>query len=166
MLSKAERLILFNQFEILKLLTQDETLKEEYEIKQNILYEGFEGEYNTLFFDDETVSKKVCDEVRSILYMFMCLSESYDNLQDKRDLETYDVMFQGFDGNDESDYYYYAKWIVKNNEFPQFAGCDMNSHSKKLSKYRTMLEKFNEVTSSEHQSFTNLSYEIIKHIIE
>lgn len=113
-LSKKERLILFNQYEILKHLNPDE--QEGYEINQKILQDGFVYDYNRLdsFLSEET-PVDVSEFVYEVLQMYRCIRDSYYsyNEKDKKEFNKLDPKFRGFDGNEEPEYYIYACFLLE-----------------------------------------------------
>ncbi len=150
-LTKKDRLMLWNQYEILKLLDQENA--EDYENYQEILLQGFEYDYDSLVSGMDDIPKDVSEEVYDILQMFRCLAFSFERLDDTAELTKEDVMFEGFDGNEEIPHYIYAKWLIRDNgKYEELSKCDFNSHWRKLDKYREMLERFNEVISKKGYS--------------
>ena len=114
-LSKKDRIILFNQYEILKRLDTDNA--EQYEIYQDILAQGFEYNYEEIGPALCEVPYSVSEKVYEILEMLRCMTFSFDNLEDVTGLDREDYLFRGFDGNDneEAKYYEYAEWLIKSN---------------------------------------------------
>ena len=137
-LSKKDRLILFNQYRILEKLYPDE--EKDCQLAQKILLDGYELEYDGLVEMMGDVSREVCNEVLDILQMFRSLYFSYEKLDDKLGIDEYDVKFQGFDGNEEGQYYSYAEFfILDKRRYEEFSNCEINSHCNKLPQYRDML---------------------------
>lgn len=94
-LSRKDRIILFNQYEILKRLDTDSA--EQYEIYQDILAQGFEYEYDDIGPSLFEVPQSVSEKVYEILGMFRRMVFSFDNLEDVTGLDREDYMFRGFD---------------------------------------------------------------------
>nr|DAM57606.1 MAG TPA: YfbU domain protein [Caudoviricetes sp.] len=166
-LSRKDRIILFNQYEILKRLDTDSA--EQYEIYQDILAQGFEYEYDDIGPSLFEVPQSVSEKVYEILGMFRRMVFSFDNLEDVTGLDREDYMFRGFDGNEETEHYVYAKWLVKNNhKFGEFENCEFNSHWNILPRYEEMLERFYEVTKDKEKGIysTNLSADELNYIID
>lgn len=137
-LSEKERLILYNQYRILEKLYPDE--EKDCQLAQKILLEGYELEYDELITMMGDVSREVCKETIDILQMFRSLFFSYEKLEDKSGIDEYDVKFQGFDGNEEGEYYSYAEFfILDKKRYEEFNKCEINSHCNKLPQYREML---------------------------
>lgn len=167
-LSKKERLILFNQYEILKHLNPDE--KKYYEINQDILQGGFVYDYNELysFLDGET-PVSVSEFVYEVLQMYRCIRDSYYNYneQDKMEFEKLNPKFQGFDGNEEPDYYSYACFLLeklgKYEESYENGKISPNSHCNMVKEYEEMISRWKEVRSGKYNSLT---IEQIKYIVK
>lgn len=141
-LTEKERLILFNQYRILeKLYPEDE---KDCQIAQKILAEGYTIEYDSLAeFMSDGIPREVCEEVIDILQMYRSLYTSYKELSDKTGINKGDVIFQGFDGNEETDHYVFACFYLEDlNRYSEFKGVDINSHSNRLYKYLPMLSEW------------------------
>lgn len=164
-LTEKERLILYNQYEILKLLNPDE--KEYYERDQEILINGFKYNYDNLVegFMNET-SEEVSQFVIDVLQMHRVLNNSYDKLKDdeKSQIELYDISFKGFDGNEEIDYYVYAKFYLEKldrfGELKESKYYAVNSHTNMLNDYRKMVSLWKEVKTGRYNnvSLKNMQY--------
>ena len=166
-LTKKERLILSNQFKILEKLYPEEA--DFYSVQREAIEEGF-----ALHYDDavklfaEEMTNEECKEVIDILDMFRALHYSYENLdsEEKDEIDEYKIEFHGFDGNNETKQMAYTEYFINkldrfeelrdNSEFP-----DYNSHSRVLSEYRRMYNKW-----SEFDNKRNLTKEEIEYIIE
>jgi uncharacterized protein YfbU (UPF0304 family) len=142
-LDKKERLILANQYKILEKLYPDEA--EEYANCRKALEYGFSLNYGwlaRLIFDEMTEDK--CQEVIDILNMYRAITFSYRDIDDKSDIDTQWVKFQGFDGNEETDQYSYAVYFISDlKRFDELTYDlempDLNSHCPVLDDYRAML---------------------------
>lgn len=164
-LNEQERLILYNQYEILKQISTDENDKDYYERNQEILSKGYEHDYDSLFHFEDT-PKEISCEVIDILQMFRTLLSSYNNLsnEDKVEISIDDCIFDGFDGNEETVHYAYADWVIKKeNLYQEFSHCEMNSHSSRLERYRLMLDKLKDLGKSRYAS--DLSANDIKYVL-
>lgn len=167
-LSKKDRLILFNQYEILKNLNPDE--KKYYETNQEIIQEGFVYDYHLLdsFLYEETPAS-VSEFVYEVLQMYRCIRDSYHNYdeKDKEEFEKLDPKFRGFDGNEESEYYTYACFLLeklgKYEESYEGGKIDTNSHCNMVDEYKEMILRWKEVRSSKYGSLT---IEQIKYIVK
>ncbi len=170
-LSKKERLILYNQYEILKLLNaDDEYMTKQYELNQEILLNGFKHNYDEMVewvLDDtpDEVSKFVWD----VLQMYRVLYSSYAELtsEDKAEIDFDDIKFDGFDGNEETDYYVYAQFILEKmgryEEIYNEGDYTANSHANRVGRYSQMLENWDRFGNGRYKS---LSLQQIKKVIE
>lgn len=169
-LSKKERLFLYNQYEILKLLNSDDDyMVKQYEINQEILLNGYQRNYDDMIewvLDDtpEDVSEFVWD----VLQMYRTLYTSYSALSpdEKKQLDVSDIKYSGFDGNEESDYYMYANFVLEKlgryEEIYNKGNYTANSHSNIIYRYAGMLERWNELGMGR---YANLSLEQIKKVV-
>ncbi len=142
-LSKKERLFLFNQYLILeKLYPEDPSLWKE---QQTIVLQGFESDYDALTYSMIDISAEICNEVIDILQMFHSLHGSYECLEDKSGIEENDLMFDGFDGNEEPDHYIYVQFVIEEQKlFEEFSKVELNSHAHRLNGYRQKLSRWRE----------------------
>jgi uncharacterized protein len=161
-LSRAERLILANQYRILALV--DEQNASSNENNAEILLNGYTGLYHNLFdsLSDE-VPESVTEEIHNILSMFRTLENSIASLPagEKQQLHLTRLGFEGFDGNND-DHYHIAKFMVEKQElYDEYEKHSMNSHSSaSLPRYRRQLAVFNRV----HQSMQNLTLADLKQV--
>jgi uncharacterized protein len=111
-LTETERLVLVNQFRILEKL--DATEADHHNRMAEILERGFTREYSLLAdgFSKE-LSAATCEEVCDILDMHRALHHSYTDLEDKSGIDAADIAFDGFDGNNETEYLSYASFSHK-----------------------------------------------------
>lgn len=165
-LTKKERLILHNQYEILMHLDPQE--KERYKINQKIVYSGFKYDYNELIdFLDEETPIQVSEFVWDVLQMYRTLSDSYGELspEEKQQIDERDITYDGFDGNEEGKYYTYANFVLKDlgryEEIYNGGKGRLNSHSNRVSKYKKMVSIWKEVSENE---YSYLTLEHIKYI--
>jgi len=143
-LTKVERLILANQFRILKESNpQDNHLR-----RAEVLENGFESLYEEEVFGTifDSMKEEEGTFVVDVLSMYRGLHDSYLKLKDKGDLTVEDIKFLGFDGNEEDKHFSFTNFFIKDME--RFAEIDelcegyFNSHSAKIPTYRRMLEKW------------------------
>lgn len=167
-LSKKERLILCNQYEILKQLNPDEA--EYYEVKQEVVLNGFKYNYDSLIenFDDE-VPTDISEFVYDVLQMYRCINHSYHSLldEDKKEYDKLRTTFEGFDGNEEPKYYWYACFLLEKlklyEESYQNGKIETNSHCNKIDRYEGMLNRWKEVRAGKYDTLT---FENIRYIVE
>lgn len=138
-LSRADRLMLWYQMELLKHVHPDSAKQcEEY---QEVLERGYESFYGELaqHIDTEPVSAAMCNEVTEILNMYRALDASLRAL--KKSHSNPWVKFKGFDGNNETEQFGFASFLFdKKGHWQESADCPRNSHSATLGKYRAMLD--------------------------
>lgn len=105
--------------------------------------------------DIEPVSKELRTLVCDILHMCTVIENTYNELSenDKEEvakLTRYDPSnaFSGFDGNNESDCMYLAKFMIERaGMFSWFDGRELNSHCPSLDAYKRMLSAFDNLES-------------------
>jgi len=127
-LSRAERLILVNQYKILSAINNSD----DFENQLEVLRYGFEREYKNLdpYITDlqmHPVSERVCHEVIEIFTMHRAISSVTGNDE-----------FGGFDGNYESDQHSYADYIKRQGSYTEL-DITKNSHMPMLDTYRRQL---------------------------
>ncbi|EES50529.1 YfbU family protein [Clostridium cagae] len=158
-LNKIQRLILYNQYQILKHLEPEE--KETYEISQKILHNGFKYDYDELtsFFNEE-IPEEISEFVYDVLQMYRCINDSYGDLsnEEKEGFKKLNTTFGGFDGNEEPKYYSYACFLLEDlekfEESYNNGKISPNSHRNMLKKYEKMLSKWEEVRNGRYDSLT------------
>ena len=139
-LSRAERAILINQYEILKALKIGT-----YESELSALRNNFELALDWLFgsVQDKSVSREDCQEVQSILAMYSFLRACYDKLPDRSEIHQIDVTFPGFDSHEEGDQYGFAHYIFEHEQrFLNVKPSHLNSGGALLPRYRKMLKAY------------------------
>lgn len=169
-LSLKERLFLYNQYEVLKLLNlDDEHEQERYEKCQKIVVEGYKHNYGDLtdgFSDD--VPDEVCILVWDVLQMYRTLHNSYRKLEklEKEQIDIDDITYKGFDGNEEGQYYSYSIFVLEDmkmyEEIYKDEKVELNSHYNVLNKYRKMLNNWKGLGIGKYETLT---LEQIKHVI-
>lgn len=169
--SKEQRALLINQYEILKHVDPSES--EYYDEKIEILYNGYSDFYDEIAGDisddlPEHISRKVWD----ILSLYRSLYFGYKNLEpeEQEEIDEKDVIFRGFDGNTETSYYSYAKYLVNRagryseiKELIEEGKVDMNSHWSRLNFYEDLLSRW--LPLREETKGENLSLEQIKYVL-
>jgi len=111
---------------------------------------GLRWKYSGIPFED-VKDPEIVKEVVDILDMWSFIEHSYQNLsgEDKSKLEKdaapfgKDPKFQGFDGNNETEYMGTAMFIVNDlDRFEEFKSRSFNSHCPSLGSHRRMLSAF------------------------
>jgi hypothetical protein len=139
-LTKVEKLLLANQYEILKQL--DPSHEKDCDLLLKCLYDGYEFDFEQLLphFSDP-IAPGVQTEVREILQMFRMLHPGYGAEPA--------AVFVGFDGNEETEHYAYATFLLEDRGLWRESrrdDSDYNTHTPVLDDYRAMLAIWNAVT--------------------
>lgn len=123
------------------------------------------------FEDQET--PQIVSEVLDILDMWSFIERSYSDLSDeqkefvKKEADPFgdNPTFQGFDGNNESEYMGVATFLVNDlDRYQEFEGRYFNSHCPSIDTYRRMLPVFKKIRKKLH--FKPLSAEEIVEILK
>ncbi len=161
-LSKKERLFLKNQYQILAALYPEE--KDDFEVLIEILSDGYENEYYEIYeviFDPMPKSKGAL--VIKILSFYRYIDS---NSSPKISAHRY-AYFHGFDGNSETDYMTYARFLIEKKKYfseqeKYFKQNDtMNSHHPMVDIYQRILEKW-----EKHPDKHNLTEDQILEILD
>jgi len=153
-LNKETRLILYNQYEILKKLDSGNVQDyEEYQDKILSGHEMFLDEFTAAF--EEGLNYQECKFVNNILSLYRTIYYSYKKDEEVREsFELSDLVFKGFDGNDETEMKYlgYYELLTDLGRFQEFSELEkeghltMNSHGMgtSLEELRKILERSEE----------------------
>lgn len=166
-LTKKDRLLLFNQLEILKHLNPDEA--DRYSVEQKIITNGYKYHYDDLVecFDND-LDISISEYVFDVLQMYRSLNNSYAELshEEKSQINVNDIKYQGFDSNEELAYYSYANFLLEDydryGEIYDDGKVELNSHRNMIRKYDRMLETW----KSFNDRYGNLTLDQIKEIIK
>jgi len=156
--SLKERLFLSNQYDILAKLSNDDYEKKQYENMSEILRRGYSWGYGLVTEPYlEEVTGRECRFVLDVLNMYSKLYFSRENRKSAKDsIEEQNVLFKGFDLNDqqESKYYSFYRFLVEDlGRFAEFREWidegkieDFNSHGfgPSIEKLERMIQKFKE----------------------
>lgn len=157
MFSFAERLVLFNQYEILKKLDPDKT--DLYERHQEVVEKGFESLYEDLGISATTLSKAAAQEMDDILALFRAIKAS--SSPGSRSNSTRNTQFVGFGPSQPNKHFAYADFLSNILKFPQdISNRADNRPELQLEKYRTMLKRWNEMGRK-----NELSADQIEHLV-
>jgi len=139
-LTTAERLMLWNQYEILKHLNKNNA--DDYSNKQEIISNGYEQFYSELLpmLYVNSVSPEETREVQDILDMFRAIDASCRKHGYKP--KSHHAEFDGFDGNNDQPQYGFAHFVRRNlGHWGELKDRPDNSHSSvSLRQYRNMLQ--------------------------
>lgn len=136
-MDKTTRLILWNQYEILKHLNAGNP--RDYELKQEIVSSGFSREYHEIFtpISEEEADSHMQQETLDILGMFRALDRTKANGWVPSSPDR--AKFEGFDGNND-DHYHYANYLLDHRGLFTESAPNKNSHSSgTIEIYRRML---------------------------
>jgi hypothetical protein len=144
-LTKVERLILTNQYRILEKLDPNQVRY--YKEAREILEGGFTLSYNELASNiDQEMSEAKCHEVRDVLDLYRALKKALRELPEGS-LAPEDATFKGFDGNEESEHYAYARFLIETQgKWEESKDADLNSRGPMLEQYRPMVEGWKQST--------------------
>lgn len=130
---------------------------------------GLEYAMSGLFDSRESTPKEV-KEVWNILEMWSRIESSYQQLSPenkakvKEEAPFHAIEFNGFDGNNESEYMNIASFIIKDlQRYDEFSKRDINSHISSIDGYRKMLAVFEPIKSLYAEPF--LSAEEISKVL-
>ncbi|MES9786519.1 YfbU family protein [Bacillus pumilus] len=170
--SKEQRTILINQMEILKRL--DPQNSDEYERKIEVLYNGYSYFYSDIFGEiEEEFSPEISRKVLDVLNMYRNLYFSFKSLtsEEQGEISEEDVLFQGFDGNEEYNHYRFAKHVVNEadlyleiSKLIDEGKIEMNSHRNRLHYYNKLLSRWTKV--KELAGRGNLTLQQIKNVLD
>jgi uncharacterized protein len=168
-LSPVERLMLANQLRILEKLDTENA--DEYQKQRDIIVNGYTIEYGEVFteiYDEMSVEE--CRYVYDVLDLYRVLIRSYEELKDKEGLTPDDVRFQGFDGNNETKRWAFARHLKEEGRWTETLTGDLNSHSTRTMRlYPKMLERFEPIQQAilnSHPGNWILSADQIKKVID
>lgn len=156
LLTRSERLILMNQFRILASMGGSESYTEyECENIALILENGYEYFYDEFLPNDLTVfSVKESNFVMAVLTIYreidtLLKSDDCVNIKNRSDL-----IFPGFDANEESSYYHFCWFVVqKMNRF--FEQKDRFNRGLELSTIEPMIPKYLRMIAARNKIKTN-----------
>ncbi len=145
-ISKRDRLILINQYKILASLNKDEA--EYYQELISILESGYAIFYSQL---DEWISDEMPQQegrfVLDVLDLYRAIEDVKRASKDNRLLAHNYSYFRGFDGNNETGYMSFCRFLIeiqgKFQEQRQYLlkNDNLNSHMPMIDKYSRMLEE-------------------------
>ncbi|BCH07384.1 hypothetical protein MesoLj131c_16420 [Mesorhizobium sp. 131-3-5] len=141
MFSKTERLILSNQYTILQKLDP----KGGWDRAAKIVQDGLAGEYGSLtdyIFDG--LSEAECRYVNDVMNMYDALQRPY--VDAKKPIPP-EASFPGFDGNNETKFMGYARFLRDDDrwKFVKVTNANLNSHFPTASFYGPKLEAWDKL---------------------
>lgn len=149
-LTKTERLILANQYRILGHLDPENA--DYYGRSQKALERGYESAIDNLFEPIvDGLSASQCSFVINVMAMYDALQRSQMSAGDASGVTANEVRFPGFDGNNETDYMSYARFVVDHEDrftSLETTGHGFNSHMPSRGRYQAMLGEWQSLGKS------------------
>ena len=107
-----ERVFLINQYEILKMLDEDNAAS--YQEKIEILTRGYEVFYSEIdAWISDDMSRHSAKLVLDVLTLYAWIERYKENNQTDQEIATHSwASFRGFDGNNETEYMGFAEFLV------------------------------------------------------
>jgi hypothetical protein len=168
-LSPLERLTLANQLRILEKLDTENA--DEYQRHRDIIEHGYTIQYGEVFtgiYDEMSVEE--CRYVYDVLDLYRVLIRSFEELKDKEGLTPDDVKFRGFDGNNETKRWAFARHLKEEGRWTETLVGELNSHSMSTMRlYPKMLERFEPIQRAildSHSGNWILTADQIKKVID
>ena len=166
-LDEKDRTILYNQYEILKILDKEQ--EKHYKVLQKIIENGYSHEYYKLCPSSiDPLDSEIAEFVWDVFRMYDILDISYIDLDEKQQdlIEKWRIEFRGYDGNNETEYLAYADFVLR--DLNTFASLwdqkkDLNSHMPRLEYYRRKLAAWQAVREDD---YSPLDFDQIKQIAE
>ncbi|MDD4050955.1 MAG: YfbU family protein [candidate division Zixibacteria bacterium] len=149
-LSLKDRLFLSNQYRILEAICPDEAFN--FKRLRTIVENGYELHYDALnsMISESRLTVEDCQEIMDILDMYRSLKFCFDKLKDKEGVSEEDIRFQGFDANEETNRFFYTRFLVLQERRWQEIlegrpGLELNSHRPIIELYQRMLAEWNKI---------------------
>lgn len=142
-MDRETRLIIWNQFEILKALYPTDA--DDLTRKQDIVASGYTSRYGDLMpqIDPDEADQVMQKEVIDILQMYRALEDA--KVAGWAPSESRYSSFQGFDGNNDN-HYAFAGFLLNTEGLFSESAPNKNSHSSgTISIYRNMLARWDEI---------------------
>ena len=161
-ISKNERIILYNQFEILKKLSpQEDWLISAYETNQEILLHGYKHEYGLVMegYNDD-LPEDVSHFVWDVLQLYQIFFDSYRKLtpSEKKEIDVSEIKYYGFDEKSEYQYFRYCHFILERlkryNDIRVKGQQEHDARRPTLRKYRHMVETWKQVRTDRYGLLT------------
>lgn len=148
------RLFLYNQFKILEQLSTSLDEKDNYKHSQQIVEIGSDSDVDALAANLTGTPELVKKNTMGILNMFTVLENAYEKLNIDNSEYEYNSSFHGFDHNNEIEYYCYCKFLIQEEElYPEFSNRELLSHSRKLTHYLNLLQRYNNIQNNRTDNF-------------
>lgn len=155
------RLLLLHSLQMKHILNQ--TLKEDIKFYQDVLINGIESEYNSIYdeisTEDATISVAVTDEVCEIIRMFEAIHHALENnchsIQHLGFIDDYIYSFNGFNGKnpEERAHFIYLRFYM------EYHPCTLpikDTNFLSLKQYRMMLDRYKPYKTSKELTIEQL----------
>lgn len=136
-----QRALLINQFEILKAIEPERA--KDHDEKIEILANGYSIFYDDVIWVSDDMPEDDCRFVLDVLSMYRSLEAFFRDNPDSPALSEYYSRYRGFDGNDETNLYGFARFLIETQgkfqeqrDNPEF---EFNSHSHVAGQYQRMV---------------------------
>ncbi|SFE87971.1 YfbU family protein [Paracidovorax wautersii] len=141
-LTDAERLILANQYRIRGILEHDDSYAE----LADDLESGHKWLYQSRLRISPNLSEDDTNLVLDTLALYRLLQSSYEELEDKSEVEKDQVQFPGFDGNNESELLYFCTALCRKARYEELIGRPAkNSHAPTRDNYSRMIGQWRRI---------------------
>lgn len=157
------RLLLLHSLQMKHILNQ--TLKEDIKFYQDVLINGIESEYNSIYDEistnDAAISVEVTDEVCEIIRMFEAIHFALENnchaIQRLGFIDDYIYSFNGFNGKipDERQHFIYLRFYMEHHP------CTLpikDTNFLSLEQYRMMLDRYKPFKTSKELTIDQLEH--------
>lgn len=165
-LSIVERQLLVNQFRILSKIEQT---PEDYDLKIEILENGFTERYYEIFdVALEEIPLEICEETTQILFMYKRIGEALKklSLEDKKNLDLNLIKFEGFNARKDPHYHYLAFMVEKMDLWQEHSVTyALSADEFQLQKYQRMLEYQIYLLDNDRYEFTKKDIEQIINVV-
>jgi uncharacterized protein len=163
-LTAFERLTLANQYKILEKV--DSENEKQYSTLRKILEGGITFCYDRVFEDiSEELGSEKSYFVVNVVNMFLALQYSFEQLEDNKGLEEADLLFRGFDKQDDDEWRFLECWRETWKHGFKLIKLDTDrSHGLPAERYAKMLKRWNVITGKYKDGY-KLTKEHIKAII-
>lgn len=152
-LSPTERLILINQYTILERVDPDSAIS--HRNARHVLERNYEMHIEHLgeWISEEPFTAKQSKWVFDVLDMHLAMQDAQGHFPSNSGVSPDDVTFLGFDGNYETQYLGYTRYIVNDEgRWPSLKGGDFNSHVPMIETYKRRLGEWNKSADRLHLS--------------
>jgi uncharacterized protein YfbU (UPF0304 family) len=130
---------------------QEPENKADWERNALILHYGYVPFYDEVIGDlHDELNPRVGNFVFAVLDMYRSLLSSFKALRKPDAEKEKRLMFQGFNGNEETEYYLFAQFVLHDmGRFQEFAHVSIDSFGSMVGRYEEMLETFLEITGGQ-----------------